>query len=82
MSVSDVSGKAITNLATEELKHPAPVFHGDTLFCEPEVLAKIRDCGALLTASTSREQAADARPTLDQTGIGLLRRESAIIARG
>ena len=32
MSVSDVSGKAIANLATEELKHPAPVFHGDTLF--------------------------------------------------
>src|SRR5918994_7035320 len=38
MSVSDVSGKAIANLATEELKHPAPVFHGDTLFCESEVL--------------------------------------------
>jgi acyl dehydratase len=38
MSVSDVSGKAIANLATEELKHPAPVFHGDTLFVESEVL--------------------------------------------
>lgn len=40
MSVSDVSGKAIANLATEELSHPAPVFHGDTLFCETEVLEK------------------------------------------
>ena len=40
MSVSDVSGKAIANLATEELKHPAPVFHGDTLFVESEVLEK------------------------------------------
>src|SRR5919108_4794466 len=38
MSVPDVSGKAIANLATEELKHPAPVFHGDTLFAESEVL--------------------------------------------
>src|SRR5256886_11134503 len=38
MSVSDVSGKAIANLATEELMHPAPVFHGDTLFVESEVL--------------------------------------------
>jgi len=38
MSVSDVSGKAIANLATEELQHPAPVFHGDTLFVESEVL--------------------------------------------
>src|SRR5918999_4829875 len=38
MSVSDVSGKAIANLATEQLSHPAPVFHGDTLFVESEVL--------------------------------------------
>ena len=38
MSVVDVSGKAIANLATEELSHPAPVFHGDTLYCESEVL--------------------------------------------
>jgi acyl dehydratase len=38
MSVGDVSGKAIANLATEELVHPAPVFHGDTLFAESEVL--------------------------------------------
>src|SRR5438270_7528786 len=38
MSGSDVSGKAIANLATEELSRPAPVFHGDTLFCESEVL--------------------------------------------
>jgi acyl dehydratase len=38
MSVSDVSGKAIANLATEELSHPAPLFHGDTLFVESEVM--------------------------------------------
>jgi len=40
MSVSDVSGKAIANLQTQELSHPAPVFHGDTLFVESEVLEK------------------------------------------
>jgi acyl dehydratase len=38
MSVGDISGKAIANLATEELKHPNPVFHGDTLYAESEVL--------------------------------------------
>ena len=38
MSVADISGKAIANLATEELSHPAPVFHGDTLYVESEVL--------------------------------------------
>src|SRR5437016_10564355 len=36
MSVSDVSGKAIANLATEDLTHPAPVFHRDTHFVESE----------------------------------------------
>ena len=40
ISVSDISGKAIANLATEALSHPAPVFHGDTLFVETEVLEK------------------------------------------
>jgi acyl dehydratase len=40
MTVNDVSGKAIANLATEELSHPNPVFHGDTLFAESEVLEK------------------------------------------
>ena len=40
MCVGDVSGKAIANLATEELSHPNPVFHGDTLFVETEVLEK------------------------------------------
>jgi acyl dehydratase len=38
MTVPDVSGKAIANLATDDLSHPAPVFHGDTLFVESEVL--------------------------------------------
>src|SRR4030095_12232626 len=38
MTVADISGKAIANLATEELSHPAPVFHGDTLYAQSEVL--------------------------------------------
>jgi acyl dehydratase len=38
MTVADISGKALANLATDELKHPAPVFHGDTLYTESEVL--------------------------------------------
>ena len=40
MSVRDVSGKAIANLATDGLKHTAPVFHGDTLYTESTVLEK------------------------------------------
>ena len=40
MSVSDVSQKAIANLGWKEIKLPAPVFVGDTLYGESEVLAK------------------------------------------
>src|SRR5450755_3717977 len=53
MSVSDVSGKAIANLATEELSHPAPVFHGDTLFCESEVL-EVKESKTKLDRGTVR----------------------------
>jgi acyl dehydratase len=38
MSVRDVSGSAIANLEIEYLKHPAPTFHGDTIYAETEVL--------------------------------------------
>src|SRR6202040_909174 len=53
MSVSDVSGKAIANLATDELSHPAPVFHGDTLFCESEVL-EVKESKTKLDRGTVR----------------------------
>jgi acyl dehydratase len=38
MTVPDISGKAIANLATEDLVHTAPVFHGDTLYAQTEIL--------------------------------------------
>ena len=40
MSVSDVSYKAIGNLGWNDIKLSAPVFAGDTLYAESEVLAK------------------------------------------
>jgi acyl dehydratase len=40
MSVSDVSHKAIGNLGWDDIKLTAPVFVGDTLYAESEVLAK------------------------------------------
>jgi acyl dehydratase len=38
MSVADVSGAAIANLEVEELKHPKPTFHGDTIYAQTKVL--------------------------------------------
>src|SRR5215204_6578543 len=64
MSVSDVSGKAIANLATEELSHPAPVFHGDTLFCESEVL-EVRESQSKPDRGTVRVQTR----VLNQDGV-------------
>lgn len=40
MSVTDCSQKAIANLGMEAVKFTAPVFAGDTLYAESEVLAK------------------------------------------
>jgi itaconyl-CoA hydratase len=40
MSVSDLSQKAIANLGWNDIKLTAPVFVGDTLYAESEVIAK------------------------------------------
>jgi acyl dehydratase len=40
MTVNDVSGKAIANVGWKEIKVTAPVFCGDTLYAESEVLEK------------------------------------------
>ena len=40
MSVSDTSQKAIANLGWTDIKMPHPVFVGDTLYAESEVLDK------------------------------------------
>jgi len=40
MSVSDVSQKAIANLGWTDITMPAPVFNGDTIYAETEVLDK------------------------------------------
>jgi acyl dehydratase len=40
MSVPDISGRAIANLGLSELRHVAPLFHGDTLYGETEILGQ------------------------------------------
>ncbi len=40
LSVPDVSGAAVANLEIEELKHPKPTFHGDTIYAVTRVLEK------------------------------------------
>jgi acyl dehydratase len=42
MSVPDISGKAIAFLGVDELRHLKPVYHGDTLYAESEVISRRR----------------------------------------
>lgn len=42
MSVPDISGRAIANLGVSDLRHLAPLFHGDTLYGVTEVLSSRR----------------------------------------
>jgi acyl dehydratase len=57
MSVSDVSQKAIANLGMDEVRFTAPVFAGDTLYAESEVLevrpAKSRHGQGIVTVRTT-----------------------------
>lgn len=56
MSVSDISQKAIANLGWKEIKMTAPVFAGDTLYAESEVLevreSKSRPGQGIVTVKT------------------------------
>jgi acyl dehydratase len=40
MSVRDVSGRAIANLEYEKVVHNGPVFIGDTIYADTEVIEK------------------------------------------
>ncbi len=40
MSVGDISGKAIANLGYENITHEAPVFIGDTINAETEIISQ------------------------------------------
>lgn len=56
MSVSDISQKAIANLGWKEIRMTAPVFPGDTLYAESEVLevreSKSRPTQGIVTVRT------------------------------
>jgi itaconyl-CoA hydratase len=57
MCVSDVSQKAIANLGWDKIRLTAPVFVGDTIYAESEVLAvresKSRPTQGIVTVKTT-----------------------------
>lgn len=61
MSVSDVSQQAIANLGWTDIRMAAPVFNGDTLYAESEVLearqSKSRPTQGIVTIATRAHKA-------------------------
>lgn len=61
MSVSDVSHKAVANLGWDKVRLTAPVFAGDTIYAESEVLAvrdsKSRPTQGIVTVRTTGRKA-------------------------
>jgi acyl dehydratase len=72
MSVSDVSQKAIANLGWREIRLPAPVFVGDTLYAESEVLETREsnsrpEAGLVTVRTTGRKQDGTVVCTFERT---------------
>ena len=68
MTVNDVSGRAIANLGWKEINLTGPVFPGDTLYAESEVLekreSKSRPTQGIVTVKT-RAFKQDGQPVMD-----------------
>ncbi|RBI59196.1 MaoC family dehydratase [halophilic archaeon] len=81
LSVVDVSTNATANLGYDDVRHHAPVFHGDTIFAESEVLSKresdSRDhVGIVTTELRAYNQNDDLVLSLERTPMVLKRRHA------
>jgi acyl dehydratase len=85
MSVIDVSQNATANLGYDDVRHHAPVYHGDTIFAESEVLEKresgSRDhVGIVTTGLTAYNQDDEKVLSLKRTNMMLKRSETDVSA--
>lgn len=72
MSVSDISQKAVANLGWDAIKMTHPLFPGDTLYAESEVIAKRESSsrpeqGIVTVTTTGRNQNGDVVCTFNRT---------------
>lgn len=79
LTVSDLTeGTIVANLGYERVVHPRPVFHGDTLYAESEVLeareSRSRsDCGVVRLKHIGRNQHGEVVIELERTALFLRR---------
>jgi len=81
MSVIDVSANATANLGYDDIRHHAPVYHGDTIFAESEVISKRESAsrehiGIVTTELRAFNQNDELVLSLERTPM-VLKRESA-----
>jgi acyl dehydratase len=82
MSVIDVSMNATANLGYDDVRHEGPVFHGDTIFAESEVLetresSSREHVGIVTTELRAYNQEGDRVLSLTRTPM-VLKREYAV----
>ncbi len=79
ITVSELTeGTIIANLGYEEVKHPRPLFHGDTLYVETEVISKREsssrpDAGVVVLRHTGRNQNGEVCITVNRSVLFLKR---------
>jgi acyl dehydratase len=79
ITVSELTeGTIVANLGYEEVKHPRPLFHGDTLYVETEVLSKREsnsrpDAGIVTLRHTGRNQNGEVCITVNRSVLFLKR---------
>ncbi|MGE5263697.1 MAG: MaoC family dehydratase [Acidobacteriota bacterium] len=77
LSVGELSeGTIVANLGYDRVVHPNPVFHGDTIYVESEVLEKREsksrpDCGIVRLKHTGRKQDGTVVVELERTTLFL-----------
>ena len=80
LSVGELSeGTIVANLGYDHVVHPNPVFHGDTIYVETEVLDKREsksrpDCGIVRLKHTGRKQDGTVVIELERTTLFLKRK--------
>ncbi len=79
MSVADLTdGTIVANLGYENVRHPQPVFHGDTIYAETTILSKREsksrpDCGLVTLSQTGRNQKGEIVVEITRTALFLKR---------
>lgn len=79
ISASDLTaGTIVANLGYENVRHPHPMYHGDTIYVETEIVSRREsrsrpDCGLITMKHTGRNQNGDVCIEITRTALFLKR---------